>query len=375
MKPRLVFLARSMELGGAETQLLALAGRLQQDFEVTVVTFYPGGALEAPLRQTGVPVHAIGKSGRWDLVQFGARLRSTLQALAPEILHSYLAPPNLMAALLRPRRTRLVWGIRASDMDLRRYDWTWSATFFAERALSWLPDRIVANSNAGREHLAKAGFRTNRLVVIPNGIDTERFRFDPASGATLRTEWLGGAAGPLIGVVARLDPMKDHVTFLRAAADLTTTHPDARFLCVGAGAEPYAAGLRETAGTLGLTGRVIWSGQRRDIPATLSACDVVTLSSAFGEGFPNAIGEAMACERPCAVTDVGDAALVVGECGMIAPRRDPGALAAAWRAVLAHSPEQRAALGAAARRRVVDNFSVDAMVARTAALYRELLAA
>ena len=375
MRPRVVLLARSMDVGGAETQLVALAIRLQREFSVSVVTFYSGGVLEAPLRDAGVPVHTVNKQGRWDLVRFVARLRAKLIDLAPQVIHSYLGPPNLMAAILRPRGSRLVWGIRASDMDLRHYDWTWSATFRAERLLSGVPDRIVANSDAGRRHVIQAGFRQDRLIVIPNGIDVDRFRPDHPGSSALRAEWLAGTAGPLVGVVARLDPMKDHETFLRAAAQFAAVAPSARFVIVGTGSDSYCMSLKERARALGLVGQLVWAGQRRDIPSVLGALDIVSLSSAFGEGFPNVVGEAMACSRLCAVTDVGDAAIVVGECGAVVPRRDPDALAAAWRRLMDLSPAHRSELGALARARVVNQFSVDAMVARTSAMYRKLLAA
>lgn len=377
MPPRITFLARSLEIGGAETQLVALATRLQSGgrFAVSVVTFYPGGALEPLLRDAGVPLTTVDKRGRWDLARFGLRLVQCLRRQQPQVLHSYLGPPNLMAAACKPwlGGVRLVWGIRASDMDLSRYDWSWRAVFAAERLLSRIPDRVVANSAAGRDLVSAAGFPPGRIDVIPNGIDCERFRPDRASGAALRGKWLGDAGGPLIGIVARLDPMKDHETFLRAARVLSDAQPGARFVCVGGGPQPLASRLRAMAESLGLGDRVVWLGQRTDTPAVFNALDLATLSSAYGEGFPNAVGEAMASGVPCVVTDVGDAAEIVGNTGSVVPRRDAGALAAAWRSLSAFPAKERDRRTLAARRRIVENYSVDAMVAASATLYSNLL--
>lgn len=375
MTARIALLTRSLEVGGAETQLATLARALHATpgFAVDVVTFYPGGALEAPLREAGVRVVSLDKCGRWDLAQFGLRLRHTLRHLAPAIVHSFLGPPNLVAALLRPflPGTRLVWGVRASDMDLGRYDWTWAQVFRAERMLARVPDRIVANSFAGRDHVVAAGFPAARTTVIPNGIDTDKFQPDRAAGDALRRAWSAG--GPCVGMVARLDPMKDHATFLRAARTTADIVPNARFVCVGGGHPDYVQSLQRRTAELGLTDRVTWAGERRDIPSVLNALDVATLSSGFGEGFPNAVGEAMACAVPCVVTDVGDAARVVGPTGRVVPRGDAAALAAAWTALLQAPEHERTALGVAARNRIVDEFSVAAMVTRTTGLYREVL--
>lgn len=377
MNTHVTFLTRSLEVGGAETQLVALARALQQTpgFSASVVTFYPGGALEETLRDGGVAVVTGDKQGRWDLLAFTLRLRVLLRRSAPALVHSFLGPPNLMAALLRPflPRARLVWGVRASDMDLSQYDWTWQQVFRAERFLSRVPDRIVANSYAGRDHVVAAGFPAARMAVVPNGIDTDRYRPDPGARERLRREW--GVDGPIIGMVARLDPMKDHANFLFAAHVIAAEFPAVRFVCVGGGKADYVAMLQRQAANLGLSDRIIWTGERRDVAALLGAFDIATLSSAFGEGFPNAVGEAMACGRPAAVTDVGDSAMVVGDTGRVVPRRDSAALAAAWRAMLALSTGDRDALGAAARRRIVEEYSVGAMVSRTAALYREILQA
>ncbi len=369
---RVVLLVRSLDVGGAETQLVALAIGLRKEFETAVVTFYPGGPLEARLREAGVALHCVGKTGRWDLLGFAARLRRLLRELKPDVLQSFLGPPNLVAAALRPAAARLVWGLRASDMDLGRYDWTHRAVFRLERALSSLPHRIVSNSYAGEAHVVAAGFPAAKVEVIPNGIDTDRFRPDPAAGRPLRDQW--SPAGPLIGMVARLDPMKDHSTFLRAARILADARPDARFVCAGGGPADYAASLRQLAASLRLEERVLWTGPRSDVLAVYNALDIPTLSSAFGEGFPNAVGEAMACAKAPVVTDVGDSARVVAACGTVVPQGDPARLAAGWQALLAMGDAARSALGNSARQRIVSHFSVAAMVSATADLYRQIVA-
>jgi glycosyltransferase involved in cell wall biosynthesis len=179
----------------------------------------------------------------------------------------------------------------------------------------------------------------------------------------VRTEWKIGDGEVAIGLVARLDAMKDHRNFLRACAILAKRREDLRFVCVGGGASAYRAELDGFAVALGIANRLIWAGPRSDMPAVLSALDIAS-SSSLGEGFSNAIAESMACERPCVVTDVGDSARIVGEFGEVVPPRDPDAFASAMMRMLDRIDEN-AEIGREARARIVNEFSVEHMVVRT----------
>ena len=370
-------MTRSLEVGGAEIQLSLLARHLDPArFDVVVVTFYERGALLEELRIAKIPLHGIGKAGRWNLIGPYRRLVEILNVFEPDIVHSFLGPPNVMASLAKPRLTncRLVWGFRASNMDLARYDWSFRLTEFLQRILNRRPDHIVLNSHAGREIALSRGFPAAMQSVIPNGIDTDKFKRDPGTGRSLRQAWGISPNSRLIGIVARLDPMKDHRTFLRAASLASRNDPDLKFICVGDGAPDYRAELKRLASRLGLDTSVIWTGERRDMPAIYSALDAATLTSAFGEGFPNAVGEAMACGVPCVVTDVGDAAIIVDETGIVVPPGQTEALANAWETLASETADQVRARAVSSRDHIVQNFSVAAMIQRHADLYQHLLA-
>ena len=149
--------------------------------------------------------------------------------------------------------------------------------------------------------------------MIPNGIDTEKFRVLPDSRIKLRREWRIRDGQLLIGLVARLDPMKGHPVFLRAAALLAKERDDVRFVCVGDG--PDEMELHQLSHELGLDSVLIWAGSRLDMPAVYNALDILVSSSSYGEGHSNVIVEAMACGVPCVVTNVGDSARIIGEAG------------------------------------------------------------
>jgi glycosyltransferase involved in cell wall biosynthesis len=365
---RVVLLIRSLGVGGAERQLVVLARALHaRGVDVRVLTFYPAGPLRPELEAAGVPVEDLGKGGRWDVLPFLWRLWRRLRALRPDVLYSWLPMANVLAAIVGPMAgvPRIVWGVRASNLDADRYDWLHRVEQSLARRLARRADAIICNAEAGRYWHEALGYPRERMVVIENGIDTERFHFDARARARLRKEWGIADHEHLIGLVARIDPMKDHDTFLRAAALLAQRRPDVRFVCVGDGPESELARLQGLAHALGLDGRLLWLGRRADVAQVLSAMDIASSSSSYGEGFSNAIGEAMACSRICVVTDVGDSRRIVGETGFVVPPRDPEALARGWETALAFPPEQRTERERVARRRVEERFSVRRMVERT----------
>lgn len=369
----LVLLARKLDQGGAERQIVALAKVLRErGHDVQVVLFYVGGVFDGELASAGVPVHFVGKLGRWDVLGFVMRFVRTLRELRPATVYSFLDLPNILAALFRPviGRPRLVWSIRAAGMEMHHYDWLSRLIQRLESLLSKASDVIVANSRTGKDWAISRGFPSDRMVVIENGIDTVRFKFDEAGRERVRGEWKIGAGETAIGLVARLDVMKDHRNFMQACALLATQRSDLRFVCIGAGSPTYRAEMETFAGELGIADRLIWAGARQDMPAVYSTLDVACSSSAFGEGFSNAVGEAMACGVPCVVTDVGDSASIAGEVGEVAPPRDSEALACAIARMLDRI-EENADIGRQARTRIVDEFSVERMVRQTEdVLYR-----
>ncbi|MGI8475534.1 MAG: glycosyltransferase [Thermomicrobiales bacterium] len=367
---------RSLEYGGAERQLVALTRGLHgRSHRVRVLVFYAGGPLDAGLRAAGVPVTVLGKRGRWDLVGFLRRFAAALREERAEIVHGYLGGPNILASLFRPlHRAKAVWGIRASEMVLSNYNWLSRVEAAVEPRLARTASLVIANSHAGRADAVAQGFPARTMVVIPNGVDVDRFRPDPEGRARVRAEFGIGDGQPLIGRVGRLDPQKDYPAFLRMAAAILPSRPDARFLCVGAGPAEALAALRSLAVELGVADAVIWAGARDDMAAVYGACDVTVSSSAFGEGTPNVVAESMACGVPCVVTDVGDSAAVVADPAMVAAKGDVDALAAIVLATLDRR-ERDGIDGAALRASVIARLSMEALITRTERALEPLLAA
>jgi glycosyltransferase involved in cell wall biosynthesis len=370
-----LFLVRSLEVGGAERQLVVLAlGLLHTGHAVDVAVFYGGGELESELRGAGIAVHDLRKRGRWDNVALGWRVGRLVRRLRPDVLHGYLGGANIAAAVMRWMYpgVRVAWRIAASYVDLARFDRAARWTYGIEARLARLADLVVVNSRAGRNYCLQRGFPAATLQVVPNGIDSSRFRRDEPGRARLRAEWNVRDDECLVGIVARLDPMKDHPTFLRAAAQLAQSRNGVRFVCVGDGATEYAASLRRLATQLGLDDVLTWAGARSDMAAVYSALDVLC-SSSYGEGFPNAIGEAMCCGVPCVATDVGDCNWIIGNTGVLVAAKNADALRNGLLELVNRDAGQRRALGEQARARIAGHFDRGALIERSAMLLLSLL--
>lgn len=246
---------------------------------------------------------------------------------------------------------------------------------WTERCLAPGADRIIVNSQKGLDICRNSGFPADKLFYIANGIDTETYVKTKADGLRIRTMLGIPAEASLIGIVARIDPMKDHETFLRAAALLAKRKKNAKFICIGGQTQRfpgYFEKLQRLASKLKIADQIYWAGHQQDIVSWINALDFSCSASSFGEGFSNAVGEVMACEIPCVVTDVGDSAVIVGDAGRVVPPGEPRALADALLELSSLSPDEKCLLGLRARSRIVEHFSIGRMVNDTDAALRGL---
>lgn len=367
---RVVFIVRSLDSGGAERQLAILARGLPPDrFDVTVASMYSGGSMRAEFERIGhIRLVSLDKGGRWHTASFVRRLHGLMRTVRPHVVHGYMTGANEVALLAaRMCGAKAVWGIRVSDQDFSSYSRFRRMVYRGSVVLSRFPDLIVANSEAGRRSHIADGYSARSFIVIPNGIDAHHFRRDAVAGEAWRRS-MGWKPGDfVVGYPARFDPMKDHSTFIAAAALFAREAPEARFFCAGRDDFGFRGELETLAASNGLAGRLSFLPAIQAMTAVYSGMDMLTLTSAFGEGFPNVLGEAMACEVPCVTTPSGDAAAILDAPERIVPFRNPEALIKAWRRVRSLDPTMRREEGRRNRERICANFSVDRLLERTSA--------
>ena len=361
-------LITSLGAGGAETMLYKLVAHSDRArFRHLVVSMIADGPLAEEIARCEVPVYTLGMRRGVPNPAAAIRFLLLLRHLRPDVVQTWLYHADLLGTLgALVTRVPVVWNIRSSfHYGLR------SPISRACVRLSGVPAAVVVNSEAGRAVHAALGYRPRRWEVIPNGFTLPEAAGGEEARASVRRELGLPHGAPLIGLVARFDPLKDHETFLRAAGLLCREKPDTHFLLAGNGVTSANPTLCEIIAAEGLGARVHLLGERQDVPRLTAALDIAT-SSSYAESFPTVVGEAMACGIPCAVTDVGDSAHIVGDTGVVVPPRQPEALAAGWRQLLELSPDERRALGWRARARVEQLFALDRVVRQYEELYERV---
>lgn len=343
-------------------------------FENAVVSLTGTGPIGECLEHCGVRVKSMGME-RGSMNPAGAlRLLRHLRSERPDVIQTWMYHSDLLGGWCGRLATdaAVIWNIRHSNLESGKNRAT---TLLTARACAFsscfIPWRIVCGSRAAMAEHTRIGYASSRMILIPNGFDTERFRPDNVVRLRIRRELGVGAQSILIGLVARFDPLKDHSTFFAAAADLLRSHPDVKFVLCGEGMNADNPHLAEQIRDERITPSLMLVGRRDDIPQITAAFDIGTLSSS-GEGFPNVLGESMACGVPVVSTDVGDAAWIVGGTGIVVPRQDPSALAAGWRTLIEAGEPERLRMGAAARSRIENEFALQGTIQRYQMLYEEI---
>ena len=369
---RVLHIITGLGTGGAETSLWRLLQSLGPAARHhRVISLMDRGIRGDAIEQTGATVGALGlPRGHWDV---GALRRLVAEARAhlPDVIHGWMYHGGLAAsatAALVLGRLPVVWGVRHGLDDWRNQAASFKRFHGVMARLSRHPARIVYNSVRSMEQHEARGFNAARGLVIPNGFDAARFCPDAAAGARLRAELGIDPDALVVALVARVDPLKDHVGFIAAASRLSARLPGARFLLVGKGTDSDAA-IRDAIVKYGVEGCLYTLGERADVPAIFAAATIATLTST-SEGSPNVVGEAMACGCACVVTDVGDAADLVGDTGVVVRPRDPRALAQAWHQLLTAPDLQER--GARARARVLERYALPEVTAHWSRLYEDV---
>lgn len=369
---RVMHVITGLSTGGAETMLLKLLSAASGSMEHVVVSLGEEGTIGPRIAALGVPVHCLGLRRNAPNPFRALSILPLARRIGPQLIQGWMYHGNLMAsmaALALRHKPPVLWNIRQTVYDLRRERWLTAKFIRLGARLSSRPAAIIYNSQTSATQHESLGYGAEKRVIIPNGFDCQLLRPDEAARKAVRTE-LGIADDTvLVGLVARYHPMKDHVGFLQAAAMIARSYPQTRFVLAGAGVSSTQPELVKAIQQNKLWDCVMLLGERSDIPRLNNAFDIGCSASAWGEGFSNSIGEAMACGVPCAVTDVGDSAYIVADTGLVSPPRAPEALAEAIAGLIEIGRSGRQQLGTKARQRIETEFSLPAIVRRYEGLY------
>ncbi|WP_183956695.1 glycosyltransferase family 4 protein [Salinibacter ruber] len=377
---RIAHVITSLQTGGAETILYR---HLRNDragtdisledggkSSVVVISLKDEGPMGERIKELGIPVHAMNIHK--EPVRGIGRLYNTLSTFDPHLVQTWLYHADLLGGLVGRMQGRpVIWSIHWEHplgKTLKRS--TRLVTRLNAWGSSWIPDHIISCSKTAADAHVRFGYPEEKMSVIPNGFELDQFRPDSQCRTEVRDELGIASKAPVVGMVARYHPQKDHENFLRAAVLAQQRIPSLHFVLAGTDVRPEVDLFREyqhqfEPGTLHLL------GHRNDVPRLMPMLDVASLSS-NSEAFPMVLGEAMASGVPCVATDVGDVAYLLGDTGILVPPEDPEALADGWLQLLEAPDEDREERGRAARRRVQENFSQEAVLEQYDLIYERL---
>ena len=359
---KILLLIRDLDLGGAQRQLAHLSiGLLRRGHYVTVASWREGGVLANQLRSLGVRLVHIEARWRGDLIGLGADVHRIVQSQGIEIVYCLMPVENLVGLIgCRGTKARLVWGIRTSQSMVRRVIWTQRALFAIQRALSWAPAAIIANSLVGAK-LVRGRWPSREVVVIRNGTDTEQFCPNDSLRRLSRERLKVRPEAFIVAVVGRIEPQKGVAVFLEALKGLSKSRPGTVGLLVGRLGHGYGRVLTRLLQREGLSQIVRVIPQQDDIRSIYAAADIL-VSPSFGEGMSNVVAEAMASGLGVIATRVGDNEALIGSAGWLVRAGDRKELEAA---LLAAASANLLEVGAMARNRIQTYFSVEALVDQT----------
>jgi len=373
---RIMHITTGLTTGGAEMMLLRLLSTNNGDWDPAVVSMMDEGTIGPRIVALGIPVYSLGmRRGRPNPIR-ALSIVLPIRRFRPHVIVGWMYHGNLMASLggvFSPTRVPVFWNIQQALDDIAGWGQLTAAVIRAGAYLSRYPAAVIYNTQVGAKQHEAFGYNARKRIIIPPGFDCKTFHPDDDARRQFRAELGIHEDTVLIGLVARYHPMKDHAGFLQAANIVARIHPNVLFLLLGNGITAEESALGKFIAEPQVANRVLLLGERTDTPRITAALDIACSASAWGEGFSNAVGEAMACGIPCVVTDVGDSSYAIANTGISVPPRDPQALAHAIGRLINAGAAARRQLGAAARRRVEHEFSLPVIARQYEDLYREHL--
>lgn len=358
---KILFLITGLGMGGAEKVVTSLADALVAKGHEVCIAYMTGAAVVLPA-SASIRIISLGMASKLDAAGAFLKLRRLIRDFRPDVVHSHMFHANILARL-----GKLVAPVRRLISTAHSSNEGGALRMLVYRLTDSLADLSTNVSDEAVEAFIKAkAVRRGRMIVVHNGIAIHSFEFNSSARARMRQALLVGDRCQLILAVGRLHDAKDYPNLFQALALLPVS--DFNYQLIIAGDGPLMEHLRALVAQLGIAERVRFLGVRNDVADLMSAADIFVLSSAW-EGFPIVVMEAMANERVLVATDCGGIREAIGDAGYLVKPKDSKALAHALQTALKLSAVEGAALGRAARQRVVELYALDAVVVKWLQIY------
>lgn len=369
-----------LNVGGAESMLYKLIKNTYKENNYTVISLTKNGLIGEKIKNLGVEVINLNMKKSITIFSKLFQLKNIIKNINPDIVQTWMYHSDLIGGIVAKLAFDgpIVWNIRHSDLDPNSNKKTTILTAKLSAKLSnKIPNKIISCSKIAKSIHIELGYNQKKITVIPNGFNINEFNQKLYDNDKIYEELKIPQNNYLIGMVGRYDPQKDYMNLLKAAKLLKNENRNlynkVRFILCGRNVRKENKEITQFLNKNNLSSNFYLLGQRDDIPQIMASLDLFTLSSSFGEGFPNVIGEAMASNTPCVVTDIGDSAYIVGDTGIVVEPKNSNGLMKGWQEILSMSNKEIKNLGERARHRIVNNFDISEITDKYLNLYRNLL--
>lgn len=361
-KIKIVYIITGLGNGGAEMMLFKLIEGLNKvKYEIEVISLLDKGIMGEKLEKLGIKVYEL-KINKF--LFFLLSLKKGIKICKnKDIIQSWMYHADLYALIISffTHPKKLIWGIRRSDIEISKIK---VKTFIIMKINSYFSkyvNIIISCSVRAKETHIKYGYKKDKIKIIPNGFPIDKYYFIKSAREKIEKELKIDSSKKIVSLVGRWNILKDYKNCLKAIKNVEKEIEDIVLILCGTGINYKNKELVNLIEEINLGGKVFLLDRREDIPEIMSATDVY-ISSSKGEGFPNVIGEAMACESICVVTDVGDSAYIVGEAGIVVRKENSDELGEAIKKVLNFSKAKKEYMKKSSRERIINNFEISKII-------------
>ncbi|EOZ5531037.1 glycosyltransferase family 4 protein [Vibrio metschnikovii] len=365
---KVIHIITGLNNGGAEGVLYRLC-KYDTKYQHIVVSMMDESKYGPLLRKAGIEVHCLNMpqgrvsfSGLWSIFKL-------IRQHKPDVVQTWMYHADLIGGVVARLAgiRNIFWNIRHTTLEPgKSKKLTILIAKLCAHLSSVVPKGIVCCAQEALRVHSKLGYKACKMTVIGNGYDLALLNPNDDLAIRFKTELNIKTNIVLLGMVGRFNPQKDHFSLLTALSMIKDRSSYFKAALIGRDLNSCNSSLNDHIKKLGLEANLLLLDQRTDMPTVMNGLDIHVLSSSFGEGFPNVLAEAMACGTPCVTTDVGDAAVIVGDTGWVVPSKNPQALAKAMLEAMEekqNNPQAWQARKQACRDRIVNNFSIEKMVA------------
>lgn len=370
---KIVHIISGLNIGGAELMMCKLLKELNNN-EQYVINLNKEGVLGQDVRASNTQLINLNINQKLPNPIKLLTLIKCLKKIKPDVIQTWMVHSDLLGGIAgKIINVPVIWNIRHTKINANNKKYRTSIFINICALLSkFIPKVIISNSESGKlYHIAK-GYSCEKIKVIPNGFDVEKFKPDNIFREKIRNELGVSFDVTLIGLIGRFDELKDHDNYIKAASIISLESENVKFLMCGHNINEGNKSLMMSIINTGRREKFILLNERNDIPELMNSLDIL-VSSSKSEGFPNTVGEAMACGIPCIVTDVGDSAYLLGKSGCVVPSENPELLAQGCIEFINMSHENKNEIKVYARERILSYFDMKKIALKYYDIYKHVV--